>query len=735
MNAKIPIKLWLKRILLASVVFFILFSGYVIQVYFTWTNQKEAVIGKLFTYKKQLDNLRSPRPIDDSDSSSQVSIGTVAIPSRVYDKNLKLIGEFFTERRTLINLEKLPPYVTKALIASEDRKFYEHHGFRYSSILRAVIKNVVTFHYSQGGSTLSQQLAKVLFTNQEKTLRRKIYEYFCTRTIEERFTKNQILEMYLNLIYMGHGNFGIESASEYYFNEPSESLSLAEAAMLIGLLPSPEKYSPINGLDKSLQRQKSVLNALIEMRVIDQTLANSTLKHFYRKWHVKTTNNRLSSTIGKFPDRAYRINLAPYFLELVRQELLKTFTADELMKGGLKIYTTLDYNRQKAAEDALEKSINNEKGYFERKYQAAMQRRNTPKAEYYKEAKEKTNGAFLTIEPSNGYILSMIGGSEYSTANQFNRTTMAYRQVGSLLKPFIYYLAISKKKLTPATIVKDEPVKVGNFSFHNYDNGYLGDITAFEALKKSRNTIAVKTLKMVGVRSFQNLLEDLLSKDLSERVPREIGIALGTPSFSPMEMATMYGILVHGGRSVTPRFLLRVDDNQDKNLWTADEPPEEKQIMNPDAAYIVVQMLQSIFDKGGTSGWVSRIRHDDVLNFEIAGKTGTTSDHKDAWFAGLASDEVSIVWIGSDMNAPLGEDTSGGSICSPAWIEYIENVKKDNPPPPFKENYTLSDITTENFCLKSGGVPRKKGSCPDAVENMSFLTGTEPDYFCPIHKP
>ncbi|MDH4199170.1 MAG: PBP1A family penicillin-binding protein [Spirochaetia bacterium] len=721
-------------ITLGFVFCFALFVLYFVGAYISWNSQKEEIINKLFTYRKQLDLLSSPLPSEETGSS--VSVGTVAIPSRVFDKNDKLIGEFFTERRTLINLDKLPPYVAQTLIASEDRKFYEHHGIRYSSILRAVLKNIVTLQYSQGGSTLTQQLAKVLFTNQEKTLRRKIFEYFATITIEEKFTKSQILEMYLNLIYMGHGNFGIESASQYYFNKPSEALTLPETAILAGLLPSPEKYSPVNDLAKSLQRQKTVLKKLVEIKAVSAAEVNRELKNFYENWDVIKLNNQLSSNIGKFPDRSYRINLAPYFLEMVRQELLKTYSPDELMKGGMRIYTTLDYERQDRAQFALKKAIEDQKNYFNRKQTEAKKRGRNSDAEHFRAASDKTNGAFITLDPETGYILTMIGGSEYSASNQFNRATMAYRQVGSLLKPFIYYLAIDKKKLTPATIVKDEPLKIGKYEYHNYDNGYLGDITVYEALKKSRNTIAVKTLQMTGINSLRNLLEKILSQDLSERIPQEMGIALGTPVFSPMEVAVMYATLINNGRQVNPVFMLRVEDVRGKTLWINEGKPQETQIMNPDASYILVQMLESIFEKDGTSGWVADLRNKnrDALNFEIAGKTGTTSDHKDAWFAGLTSDEASVVWIGSDMNAPLGDDKSGGSICSPVWIEYIQNVKKNNPPPPFKENFTLSSITKENFCLKSGGVPHSENSCPDAVKGQSFLSGTEPDFFCPIHK-
>lgn len=719
---------------IAGILFFtgLLIIAYASYIYIRWNHQKNEIINKLFDYKKQLDLLRSPLPSEDK--ASEVTVHTVAIPSKVFDINNKLIGEFLSERRTLINLERLPGYVMESLIASEDRKFFEHEGINYVSIFRAVLKNLISFQYSQGGSTISQQLAKVLFTNQEKTMGRKIFELFCTMAIEERFTKPQIFEMYINLIYMGHGNYGIESASEFYFNKSSEFLTLAETTALIGLLPSPERYSPVNGLEKSITRMKTVLNALIETKKITQKQANSALKSYYQLWKVRKLNNEYSSIIGKFPDRAYKINLAPFFLDLVRQDLLKDYNQDEIMKGGMKIYTSLDYDRQKQAEIALKRAIEKQKSYFDELEAKAIKSGNSSRAEYYQDAKEKTNGAFITLDPKTGHILTMIGGSEFSAGNQFNRSTKALRQVGSLLKPFIYYLAIDKKKITPATIVKDEEVSIGGFDFHNYDNRYMGDVTIYEALKKSRNTIAVKTLEAIGVSPFRNLLESILNTDLSKRIPQEIGIALGTPVFTPMEVATMYSTLVNNGKSVSPKYLLRVEDSRNRVLWENKLTENFSQILKPEAAYIVVEMLQSIFKTGGTAGWVDEVKskNKDILNFQIAGKTGTTSDHKDAWFAGLTSDEVSVVWVGSDLNAPLGDDKSGGSICSPVWVEYIQNSRNGNPPGDFKTNYSLTDITTENFCLDSGGVPKKEESCI-RHENASFITGTEPDYFCPLH--
>ncbi|MES0491362.1 MAG: biosynthetic peptidoglycan transglycosylase, partial [Leptospirales bacterium] len=266
-KSKINFRKTLKYTFYAGLAFFIFASAYTTYYYIKWKSSEEIVLEKLKTYKKQLDYLRTGHTTSNSDGGS-ATIGAVAIPTVVYDRNGFKIGEFFIERRTLIPIEQIPPYVIKALIASEDRNFYDHGGVSYRSIMRAMVQNLLSFRFAQGGSTITQQLAKVLFTQQEKTIGRKIFEYFCTLEIEERFTKDEILEMYLNLIYMGHGNYGIESASQYYFNKNARRLTIGEASMLVGLLPNPSIYSPINDLSQSIRRQKTVFTALSIMNLL-----------------------------------------------------------------------------------------------------------------------------------------------------------------------------------------------------------------------------------------------------------------------------------------------------------------------------------------------------------------------------------------------------------------------------------------------------------------------------------
>lgn len=759
----------------AASLLFVLFSGvYTGFVYADWNHQKDEVLNKLIAYKKQLDHLRQPSYSEEG--TGTLRLGPVAIPSRVYDRNGKLIGEFYTERRTLVNFNKLPDYLPQALIASEDRRFYDHNGINFLSIIRAFLKNIVTFSYSQGGSTLTQQLAKVLFTNQEKTIRRKIFEYFCTLEIEQHFTKHEILEMYLNLIYMGHGNYGIESAALYYFGKHAADLSLGESAILIGLLPSPTRFSPINDLETALQRQQLVFRALVDTGYRDSQTLKVETRRFREKWEVVETSDEVVSQIGNFVDRDYRLNLAPYFLEYLRLKLMERFTMEEILRGGLRIHTTLDYSRQKIAGEMLQKQIVSQKNVMAK---SAKKRTAEEERELQKKL-DMVNGVFLSIDPNTGEILTMIGGAEYSAKNQFNRALYAYRQIGSLMKPFVYYSAIKERLISPATILSDEATEFGGVSYENYDSKYLGEITAYEALVKSRNTVAVRILKETGVAPLQSTFSDILDRPRSEikkKIPNELGVALGAAEFSPYELAISFGALANGGYRVEPAYLTKVEDSSGSLLWAPDSSGRKVRVLNANAAYVTLSILKGVYEPGGTAGWASEARkkNPEAFRFEMAGKTGTTSNYRDAWFAGVTSNEVAIIWIGHDRNASLGRGRSGGSLCAPIWVNYLakyaqasqldadlkerrayfelsaagEEPNPETPPPEtppndedspeqplrpnFSRNFSLDDLSYESFCLLSGGVPNDPESCPGSIENHPFIRGTEPGSYCPLH--
>lgn len=704
---------------------------YVGYIYFHWANQKEEILSRLEGYKRQLDFQR--KPISGEVGSSYVDTGAVAVPSRIYGINGELIGEFYVERRNLMTIENMSPYFPEALVAAEDRRFYRHKGVDYRGIFRAFVVNLSHLSYVQGGSTITQQLAKVLFTNREKSLKRKIFELFSALEIESHYTKKEILEMYLNLIFTGHGNYGVDASARYLFNKSAKDVSLAEVAMLIGMLPSPERYSPVKNLQRSLERQKSVLVAMSQTGELDSETANKDLKKFFINWRVEKSEDGYQSRIGKFKGKEYRINLAPFFLDFIYQKLEKHFTPEVITRGGLSIYTTLDYQKQLAAKRAVMTAIERQREHYKK---MAKSLKKSGKEKFAKEILEtlaQTQGAFLSVHPQTGYVSALVGGYQYSNENQFNRALLANRQVGSILKPLIYYLAIKRKIITPATMLNDEKLVVGKTNFQNYDKNYLGKISARDALRKSRNTVAVKLLQTVGIDEFRRLLADLLDSKFSameKSVPRELGIALGSASFTPEQVVKLYMPLVYEGKSVELKYLLRVEDKLGGILWQDESSQQPRQVLEPTASYITLSMLEGVFESGGTASWVNRLRKQtDYLPFEIAGKTGTTSDYRDAWFLGMTSDEVSVVWLGHDKNITLGVGRSGGKVCSPVWIDYLRSTRQKDLPEDFYQHFSFEGTTIESFCNSSGGVPRPRQPCEDIVEDQMFYAGSEPRFF------
>lgn len=708
--------------------------SYITYVYTGWNQERQEILSRLEGYKRQLDFQR--KPVSGEVNSSFVDTGTVAVPSRIYGINGELIGEFYVERRNLVTIENMSSFFPLALVASEDKKFYRHHGFDAYGIMRAVLVNIMNFGYVQGGSTITQQLAKVLFTNKEKSIQRKIYELFCAIEIEKHYTKKQILEMYLNLIYTGHGNYGVDAAARFFFNKSAKDVTLPEVALIIGVLPNPENYSPIRNLARSVQRQKIVLTSMITMKSIDTETTNRELKKFFKTWQVVKKGEEYVSAIGDFQGKEYRINLAPFFLDYVYQKLQENFTPEVITRGGLSIYTTLDYKRQVSAKRAVMTAIDRQRQFYKTRIEKLNKAGKSRQAKKLSDNLEKTQGAFISVDPRDGSILAMVGGYEYSAKNQFNRALLAHRQTGSVLKPLVYYLGIKSKAITPATLLEDSKLVVGKTNFRNYDSSYLGPITARDALRKSRNTVAVRLLQSIGIDEFRQLLAELLDMpfgDLKKIVPRELGIALGTASFTPAQVASMYMPMVNEGKSVPLQYLLRVEDKMGRILWQESEANSSlnaRSVLDPVASYITLTMLQGVFEQGGTAPWVNRLREQTgYLAYDIAGKTGTTSDYRDAWFLGMTSDEVSVIWIGNDTNISLGHGRTGGAVCSPVWIDYIRSSRYNNPPQNFYQDFPFQGITRESFCSASGGVPLPQNPCEDVVENQVFYSGTEPRFF------
>ncbi|MBV6494661.1 MAG: Penicillin-binding protein 1A [Turneriella sp.] len=721
------------KIRLYILILILFFAARVFFAYNRWNDEEAAVMQKMRLYKQQLERLQSGAL--ERDTVASIEPGAVAIPSRVFDRHGKIIGEFYTERRSLLNYADFSVHLIDALIASEDRKFYEHHGIDYTGIFRAFLRNILHLRFVQGGSTITQQLSKVLFTKQEKTLDRKIFEFFCARAIEAKYSKKEILEMYLNLIYMGHGIYGMETAAQFYFNKSASRLTVAEAAGLVAMIPNPTLYSPINDLPRYLFRQSVVLKSLVATKKITAQKAKSETEIFYRTWRIASKKST-KSAIADFPDRSIGKNYAPFFLDYLRQKLMVAFSQEALTKSGLRIYTTLDLGRQIAAQKSVKAAVELQKRHYEKMLTTARKKNKLAKIQELEKALATTNAAFISIEPKTGYILAMVGGAEFSSQNQFNRALKAERQIGSTIKPLIYYMTIAKQIYTPATLVDDTPIQ----DYQNYDGKFMGKMPLRDALKLSRNPPAIRALQKLDFDEVRSLFADTLQmpfKEVEKKIPRELGVALGSSSFTPIQLAQMYAAMLNQGRRVDVRDLLRIEDNQGRQIWEAPEPTEPPQVMDPTAAYVTLTMMQAVVNDGGTAApALKSLRNaDGMWFFDVAGKTGTTSKYVDAWFVGLVSDEATVVWVGNDNNTTLGAGRSGSGLCAPRFADYIRVTRMADRPKPFAEIFDQSNIVRKSFCPETGLLSRFPGSCEGEVKDQAFIRGTEPTQFDPSGMP
>ncbi|HQE60111.1 MAG TPA: transglycosylase domain-containing protein, partial [Spirochaetota bacterium] len=519
---------------------FLLFSAYAAFVYVQWRSDRPLALDRLAKYKQLIDRTEDiNRGLVYSASDIDVGKKVVEVPSRIYDRNGEIIGEYFNQKRELIPFNSIPKDIINAVVASEDRDFYKHKGINPKGIFRAVLKNVFSFSFSQGGSTVTQQLAKNFFTDMDKSIKRKIYEAFCAYEIERLYDKDDIMSMYLNLIYFGNGAYGVESASKMFFGKSAIECNTAECAMIVSTISNPLYYSPMNNLNNSVKKTNVILNSLADAGFFSEKKADFLYKEFLNKWDIKFNDDgkAQSSLIASSGMSMYRINRAPYFNEYVRRIIVEKFGEDSLRSGGLSIYTTIDGRKQDIARNALVDGVSRLRSGYSGKHP------------------ESVSGAMVSINPSTGEIISYVGGFEFNSKNQLDLVSQSRRQPGSSFKPLVYCAAFEDKDITPATIIKDEKVKFGKYSPSNYSGTYSGDVTVHQALVRSINTIAVKVLDKTGYSTVRKYIQDSLELSGSEadkRFQKTLSMALGTYELSPLENATLHAVIVNGGDFVKP---------------------------------------------------------------------------------------------------------------------------------------------------------------------------------------
>lgn len=710
-------------------------------IYYQWNGDRSDALNKLSRYKQLIDrteDIRKGRMMgkEEIDLSAKV----VDIPTRIYDRNDEIIGEFFEQKREIIPFDEIPEWLVKGVVASEDRDFYKHNGMNFRGIGRAILINIASFRLVQGGSTITQQLAKVLFTDMDRSLKRKIYEMFCALEIEKKYDKQDIISMYLNLIYFGNGAYGVEATSKMFFGVSARELNETECAAIVATISNPKFYSPLNNLPASVKKTKRILDSMIDAGYMKKDTAESGYKNYLKKWNVKFDKDgrAVSSKIGSFIYSTYRVNRSPFFNEMIRRVLVEKFGEDVVKKGGLSVYTTIDGARQDAAVASLKRGILSQRNYHIANSKKIKVR---VKAEAEARKAENIEGALVSINPYTGEIISYVGGYEFSVSNQFDSVSQVKRQPGSSFKPVVYLAAIESKDVTPSTIFVDEKtVFDGKYSPENSDAKYLGNVTVREALKRSLNIVTVKILQKTGYDRVMNFISKSLNiegSELKSRFGRTLSLALGAYEISPMEAAILHSVIANGGDYVKPYGIKYVKDYNGNTVWNNEtevikEIDERRRdtgkIADSSACAVVVSMMRGVFEENGTASWIMK---DKRIKFQIAGKTGTSSNYSDAWFAGYTSNLVTIVWVGNkEGSVTMGSGRSGSSVAAPVWYGYIMPAYRDSDPPPFR--HPDSGIRKESICMDSGKLSRE-GICPNIASDQLYLSGTEPRESCDIH--
>ena len=655
--------------------------------------------------------------------------------TRIYSSDGKVIHELFLEKRVFVELAGIPLYMQHAVIASEDRRFRNHWGISLRSVARAIITNVLALSYRQGFSTLTQQLARNLYDTIgfKKTVARKIKEMITAIQIEKTYTKDEILEMYLNSVHFGHGTYGVEAAAKRFFAKEAEDLSIDECALLVGLLPAPARYSPIRHPDRAFVRRNTVLRLMHDQKYITDAV------------YVEARSTDLQN-IQKDQFRG----TAPYFTEYIRRVLE---TEDErlgvnIYRDGLKIFTTLDSRLQRYAEDAVMQSIlDNQKrlnkrlfkddeefenlayfGIFSEDTVRMMMEGELP---LYEELRDKllVQCAFVALDPNTGAILAMVGGRP-DYVDQFNRSTQAKRQPGSVFKPFVYTVAIdngvpvSKQLLNQPVVLKVPKPEGGwdNWNPQNYDQSTGGLTTIREGLRRSLNLVSVRMVQeVVPAREVASTAKNM---GISTNIRAVDAIALGTSEVYPIEMVAAYSVFSNGGVYSEPYGITKIEDRYGNIL--IEYYPKQKEILSEETAFMMTNLMQTVIDRGtgGSVRWKYNFYH------PAAGKTGTTQGWTDAWFVGFSTQIAAGAWFGiDDPQVSLGKGADGTRAALPAWARFMKTAH-DSLYYSKEEFQQPEKVQTFSICQVSKEKPTPL--CP--LEKELFILGTDPSRLCKIHR-
>ena len=603
--------------------------------------------------------------------------------TRIYSADKELLAERFTEKREPVPLNVMPDDLKEAILATEDNLFYEHPGVDLKSILRAIFRNLQAGEYVEGASTITQQLAKTLFLTPRKSIMRKLKEAFLALQIERRYTKDEILELYLNQVYFGSGAYGVEAAAQIFFGKPVQDLTLAECALIAGMPKSPSRYSPLINPSLALKRRAVVLQQMSRTGLITpEELRAATAASLH---------------LAEQGDASIK---APYFVAFVTDFLETKLGAATLYRTGLTVYTTLNYAMQQAAERAITQGLEG---------LAARMKRGGLLQEEYPQA------ALVCLEASRGAILAMVGGRSFEES-RFNRATMARRQPGSAFKPMVYALAV-EKGFRQNDILWDAPVTYqgtrANEAWRpeNFSGTFHGEVTLRTALALSKNIPAVKLLHKLGPT---RAVEFAHRMGITSPLDPNLSLVLGTSEVTLLELTAAYGVFPNKGVWSRPFGIIEVLDREGRSLWR--EKPQRRPAISPETAAVTTDMLRAVVLEG--TGRAAR-----RIGRPLAGKTGTTDGYKDALFIGFSPTIVTGVWVGLDHHGTLGDKETGAKAALPIWIHFMEQVLRGQP----CHDFALPEgVVKVHIDAKSGLLASE--NCADAQWAV-FKRGTEPKQY------
>jgi penicillin-binding protein 1A len=641
---------------------------------------------------------------------AKLSAITPPVRSTVYDVKGREIAAFFKENREVVPLRAIPKSLVDATLSTEDRHFYSHWGVDLGGITRAALTNLLKLKTKQGGSTITQQLARNLFLTHERTLDRKFKELVIALRIEKMYSKQEILEMYFNQIYYGHGAYGVQAAARTFFNKDVRQLTLTESALLAGLPQNPSGHSPYRNPNSAKNRRSIVLRNMLETKTISPNQYEAAVR----------------TPLGVV-ERPQTAGLAPYFVEMVRLYLDDKYGSNLVYEGGLRIYTSLDLDLQREAEKALEKHL----AEMERRYKYRTTRANwampataTAATTAKAAASAQTpylQGAFVALDVKTGYVRALVGGRDFK-ASAFNRATQAKRQPGSSFKPMIYTAAIDNG-FQPTDVIEDAPISLpggangGAWTPGNYDGKYSGAVTLRYALQRSINIPAIKLLRKLGVSLVASYARRL---GIKSTIQPNLSMALGTSEVTLLELVSAYAVIANEGIRNEPAWVLKVEDKSGAVLESLQPRPVD--VLSAETAGIMTSMMQSVMDHG--TGYPARAAG---LMVPAAGKTGTTDDYSDAWFIGYTPSLAAGAWVGFDVKKQMGKGVTGAVGALPIWTQFMLAATRGRPVEQFN---VPGQGEVREICTETGLLATE--TCPTVTAEV-FPPGTEPSEYCNVH--